>query len=349
MDFDDLDEELEARLAAGEEVAGFVKENNQPRQGTVLPLMERTTRLPGVTRLPEKARMQLAPYNGQTEVVRAPVVRLLCIHGVADSMQQEWHLFAASAPPEVEVGVHEFPGHGHREKEPVLSSLDELVDDAFEAFREAMDSGAFALLGHSIGCLVATGVARRAREELGVEPVFVFMVERGAPQYPLFTDSGLELLKTDRESFMAIWMPMVLSLYTSAGEMGRRTMDMWQKGWFVENDNRQPGFHTFRCPLTAICADMTVDPYLLDPKLLEEGQPLAAKRPTAANMAFTNAEGQTFVGHFPMETYEKWREWTEHEAFKIVKCKDADHMSIKGNAPFKKEVFRTLSELVKHW
>ena len=28
-----------------------------------------------------------------------------------------------------------------------------------------MDTGTFALLGHSIGCLIAVGVAKRAREE----------------------------------------------------------------------------------------------------------------------------------------------------------------------------------------
>ena len=43
-----------------------------------------------------------------------------------------------------------------------------------------MNTGAFAFLGHSIGALMAIKVAKRARAELGVEPVFVIMLERGA-------------------------------------------------------------------------------------------------------------------------------------------------------------------------
>jgi len=72
------------------------------------------------------------------------------------------------------------------------------VDDAFEALRVPMETGNFALLGHSIGCLVIIEVAKRAEAELNVKPVAVFMVERGAAQWPLFTDTGLKALQ-DRD------------------------------------------------------------------------------------------------------------------------------------------------------
>ena len=77
-------------------------------------------------------------------------------------------------------------------------------------------SGAFAFLGHSIGALMAIKVAKRARAELGVEPVFVVMLERGAAQHPLFTDSGAQWLRDDPVSFFEVWNPMIWKLYKSA-------------------------------------------------------------------------------------------------------------------------------------
>merc|ERR1719221_1613897 len=212
-----------------------------------------------------------------------------------------------------------------------------------------MDTGAFALLGHSIGCLLVTVIAKRARKELGVEPMFVFMVERGSCQYPLFTDSGNEMLKNDRVAFMNIWNPQVMAFYNSAGDVGERTMNMWQRGWFCENDTREVGFHTFKCPLQAICADSTVDTGVFVKDVPEEKKE-ALKRHLATRFhSLKQDDGSIFYGHFPWYTYEKWNEWTEYPPRKIVKCPAADHMSIKGNSTFKKTVFGTLLEILQKW
>ena len=77
--------------------------------------------------------------------------------------------------------------------------------------------GAFAFLGHSIGALMAIKVAKRARAELGVEPVLVVMLERGAAQHPLFTDSGAQWLRDDPVTFFEVWNPTIFKLYKSAG------------------------------------------------------------------------------------------------------------------------------------
>mmetsp|Transcript_75946 Transcript_75946/g.176161 ORF Transcript_75946/g.176161 Transcript_75946/m.176161 type:complete len:353 (+) Transcript_75946:36-1094(+) len=348
MDFDDLDDEIENRIQAGETVTGYVVQNHQPRPGDILPLMKRTNRLPGFHCLPDAQRRKIPPLNGEKVVERKPVLRLLCVHGVADSLSQDWYLFEDEAPPDIEVAMHEFPGHGHREKEPICGGLDELADDAFEAFREAMDTGTFALLGHSIGCLIVTKLAKRAREELGVEPVVVFMVERGACQFPLFTEKGYKKLHEDPLPFMAIYQPAVVSFYNSAGAIGQRTLDMWQKGWFCENETLQPGYHTFNCPLKAMFAEYMVrceeryeDLDVYKRTIIEDGSKFFNKK-IDDEMAFT--------GHFPYHSFEEWVNWTEFkDSFKVVECKGCDHMSIKSHKTFKSTIFDTLRDVIKLW
>mmetsp|Transcript_41687 Transcript_41687/g.89507 ORF Transcript_41687/g.89507 Transcript_41687/m.89507 type:complete len:441 (+) Transcript_41687:136-1458(+) len=191
MDFDELDD-----LAP-------VVENQQPATGSVLPLAQRSNKVPGLRThlhlLSESLQKQLPPSllgQLQKNERQEPTakVRLICIHGVADSYKQDWFRLEADAPAEVEVLIYEFSGHGHRDREPVPSTIRDITDDAFDALREAMSTGHFALLGHSIGCLVVVELAKRAQAELNVKPAAVFMVERGACQWPLFTQHGLDSL-----------------------------------------------------------------------------------------------------------------------------------------------------------
>ena len=73
---------------------------------------------------------------------------------------------------------------------------------------------------------MAIKVAKRARSELGVEPVLVVMLERGAAQHPLFTDSGAQWLRDDPVTFFEVWNPTIYKLYKSAGG--------WKVQFFVQ-------------------------------------------------------------------------------------------------------------------
>mmetsp|Transcript_112502 Transcript_112502/g.195223 ORF Transcript_112502/g.195223 Transcript_112502/m.195223 type:complete len:352 (+) Transcript_112502:93-1148(+) len=351
MDFDDLDEEMEKRVAEGEEVAGYVRENNQPRQGEELPLITRSNMIPGIDKLPDKNKKEVPPYNGQKATERKPVLRLLVAHGVCDSFPQAWHLFADSAPPEIEVAMHEFPGHGHREDEEILGDMDKLADDCYEGFKEAMDTGSFALLGHSIGCLIVTRVAARARKELGVEPVVVFMIERGAPPYGKWSDEGFRVLHEDKMEFMKVMQPMAADLYKTGTAIGNRTMDMWQRGWFMENATMEVGDHEFQCPIIAIYAERMVTNFIPADQVGE-----ALKDDFQSKMIKWNAlhqkdkDGRLFVGHFPIWTFEEWSKWTSHSGgVTVLNCRGTDHMSIKSDDSFKRMVFDYCKEVVKEW
>mmetsp|Transcript_42970 Transcript_42970/g.68070 ORF Transcript_42970/g.68070 Transcript_42970/m.68070 type:complete len:350 (+) Transcript_42970:93-1142(+) len=345
MDFDDLDEEIEKRVEAGEEVACQVIENLQPVKGTTLPLMARSLKLPDFSRLPAAKKKALPPYNGQSVPPREPVLRLLCIHGAADSYAADWCVLENEAPPNVEVAMHEFPGHGHRDTEDFLTTLDELVDDCFDAFKEAMNTGAFALLGHSIGALMAIKVAKRARSELGVEPVLVVMLERGAAQHPLFTDSGAQWLRDDPVTFFEVWNPTIYKLYKSAGEVGARTLKMWATDQIMDQDAIEVGFHRFKCPLLAVGAQHSWQHWeKLDELTPEAKEWIKTKATIGAYMK--EKDDKIFHGHFPEWTYEGWQEWTEHPAgCRIVECKEANHMDIKINPHFTTELWKTLKQV----
>mmetsp|Transcript_27790 Transcript_27790/g.52148 ORF Transcript_27790/g.52148 Transcript_27790/m.52148 type:complete len:350 (+) Transcript_27790:36-1085(+) len=346
MDFDDLDDEINKRVQEGEDVACHVVENMQPVKGTVLPKMIRTNLLPDFSRLPERVKKTMPPYNGKPPGERSPVLRLLCIHGAADAYSVDWCDLEEEAPPEVEVATHEFPGHGHREREPFCKTLDELCDDCFEAFRDAMNTGAFVLLGHSIGALVAIKISKRARAELGVEPVSVIMLERGAAQHPLFTEAGAEKLRTDPVNFFEHWNPTVFKLYKSAGDVGKRTMDMWAVDQILDQDAIEVGYHTFRCPLTAFAADDSWNLWMKIDDMDEEKAALMRKN-VGIGAYKEEKDGKLFFGHFPEWTYKGWKDWTEHpKGCRVVLCRDCDHMSVKKNAHFKEALWKLLKDAV---
>jgi len=347
MDFDDLEAELEERVAAGEEVAGYVVENHQPRQGEVLELADRSWKVAAIERLPEKAKKKLPPRSDEE---KKPVLRLLCIHGVADSFEQGWTSLELFAPPEIEVIFHEFPGHGHRAEEEILGSTEALADDAYEAFKEIMDTGSFAFMGHSIGCLIVTEVCKRARAKLGVEPVMVFMVERAAPIWPLFTEKGYDMLKNDTVKLFEFIKPNVIKFYNSAGALGQRTFDMWAKGWRCENETLEVGYHVFKCPLVAIYAEYESPP-------LKDWESLPSEEKSFHSamgeiMYFNKIEegGGFFCGHFPAHSFEQWIDWTENkEMFKVIKCPKTDHESIKSDEKFVATLVDYCNQMIKQW
>eukprot|EP00971_Amphidinium_carterae_P009482 187008-Amphidinium_carterae.1 len=106
MDFDELDEADDVIL------------NNQPKTGTILPPLQRSTRVPGLKDLPWLIQKRLPPIQGQQKQ-RAPKLRLLCMMGAADNVCQEWCYMEQDAPEFVEMATQEPPGHGMRKDEPV--------------------------------------------------------------------------------------------------------------------------------------------------------------------------------------------------------------------------------------
>merc|ERR1712232_591890 len=105
-------------------------------------------------------------------------------------------------------------------------------------------------------------VAKRARAELGVELVTVIMMERGAAQYPLFTDVGAERLRLTPAAFFEYWNPMVYLLWKNSGENGKRTLDMWATDQIMEQETLEVGYHLLKCPMLALQAEASIRSYV---------------------------------------------------------------------------------------
>lgn len=105
------------------------------------------------------ARLFAFPYAGATARVFAPLAQALAAR--------------------VEVCVVEYPGRGTRWGEPLLRSVDALVDGVLLALRPLLDRP-FALFGYSLGGAAAFEVARALRRENAANPAALLIAARHA-------------------------------------------------------------------------------------------------------------------------------------------------------------------------
>ncbi|MEW2516837.1 thioesterase II family protein [Actinacidiphila alni] len=99
-------------------------------------------------------------------------------------------------PADVEVRAVQYPGREARAGEPLIDDMDTLADLATDALLPLLDRR-FAILGHSMGALVAYEVTRRL-EALGAEPERLFVSARHPPAAHGMTSRDRHLLDDDR-------------------------------------------------------------------------------------------------------------------------------------------------------
>jgi medium-chain acyl-[acyl-carrier-protein] hydrolase len=112
----------------------------------------------------------------------AAFLRLFCFH-YAGGSAQTFYAWPADLPPNVEVGLIQLPGRGHRLAEPKITGLlplSRIVAQALQQYRDKQ----FAFFGHSLGAMLCFEVARSLRKENHPEPSHLFISAAAAGQSP---------------------------------------------------------------------------------------------------------------------------------------------------------------------
>ncbi|CAE8637758.1 unnamed protein product [Polarella glacialis] len=254
MDFDDLDDAIEQRLAEGGDMPDTFFEK-APRACcrkseivTAMPLCERNAMIP-------------LARDAKASKGREVTLRAFLFYGPGDTVESLSRQVAA-APSWLELVVHEWPGHGLRKEEQPCADLEALVDDAFEGVApslEAMKAGGqlegapFALLGHSIGAQLLVALARKLEWKLGVVPATVVVLDRAAPQVPLFSEQGEELLKSNPKDLMKAFKHDVWQSGEVGESEGAKALQTWTEDLQrYACCTKELGFHKFACDVTVI-------------------------------------------------------------------------------------------------
>jgi medium-chain acyl-[acyl-carrier-protein] hydrolase len=106
-------------------------------------------------------------------------LRLFCFP-YAGGSATAYHRIAQRLPADIEAVSLQVPGRGFRLREPAVTSWTALLDAVMAAIGPRLDRP-FALLGHSMGALVAFEIARRLRRG-GHEAVRLFASAAPAPR-----------------------------------------------------------------------------------------------------------------------------------------------------------------------
>lgn len=111
-----------------------------------------------------------------------PRLRLVCLPyaGGTASVFREW---VKLAPESLEVCPMEFPGHGARFGQPLLSSVQEIVEHVIPSVALLMDRPV-AIFGHSMGGLVAYELCREIIRRGLPRPVHLFVSASPDPRLP---------------------------------------------------------------------------------------------------------------------------------------------------------------------
>jgi len=114
--------------------------------------------------------------------VNAPMapMRLFCFHYGGGSAQI-FHKWGAMLAPVAEVCAVQLPGRSSRLREKPFSCMEPLIEELLPIVNKHLDRP-YALLGLSLGALIAFELARKLRRQGALLPTALFTVSRLAPQ-----------------------------------------------------------------------------------------------------------------------------------------------------------------------
>jgi len=82
---------------------------------------------------------------------------------------------------DVDLRPIEYSGHGSRNAEPLLQTVEDLIDDIYHHISSELDDIPYAILGHSMGALIAYELVRKIQQEQQPEPAHLFFSAKLPP------------------------------------------------------------------------------------------------------------------------------------------------------------------------
>ncbi|MFI7207921.1 thioesterase [Micromonospora aurantiaca] len=122
-------------------------------------------------------------FGSRHHAVCADTVRLICLPfaGGSAAAFRDWGAALGPRFPTVPVDL---PGHGRRIREPLCDSLDALAELLVTELSEELESGPYAIFGHSLGGLLAVQMAHELARRHLPPPVRLFISAARSPAEP---------------------------------------------------------------------------------------------------------------------------------------------------------------------
>ena len=130
--------------------------------------------------------------------------RVLCVP-YAGGSAQVFHALARSMPETIEIGAIELPGRWSRRREPLLTRVGD-ASRSLAAEITRLSPKPYALLGYSVGGLIAFETARKLAQDAKQQPLALIVAAVGAPaERPnrphLHTLSDAEFIKKQMDRY----------------------------------------------------------------------------------------------------------------------------------------------------
>jgi len=219
--------------------------NPKFKLGEELPRLPRSHRCPGIDVIKKSQQSKFGDVARHEH--RKPKLYAFLFPGASDTVKNNgWLNFEVNSPLDWEAATYEWPGHLCRKDEPSCTNLEQLAQDAYEAFKEAMQLGHFIVIGHSIGAVLMTRFCQIAEERLGMNPLLALSLDRAGPHIPYWSFHGFSKLAREPDKFLANYMPSTLETKGLEGSTHYETFIIDQR---MSNQILDVGAYRFPCPI----------------------------------------------------------------------------------------------------